>query len=505
MDNSYNKSTLRRLGLIYGIIISFINYIGYLIASSGSMPIGNFSDFEKWITFINERESFFNTIIAIFAFSLPILVCIYYIFSCNDKDKLTRRIINIPIIYSLFGAIGWLISFLTETVTLIYLQLSGYLNMKIIFVTSFLNMSQMCIFISTFAFLILDLIHRKIVLPKYFPHGFVTSYKGVIKLSTGGLITIFYFSIGIFPIGFLLYSFISYSLNYEFNISYGIYAVIAIIILFGIGMTTFFSDHFSSPLKKLNQATKEMTDANYNVEVDVVSADDYGDLADSFNFMASTLNEKSQKIRSIQDSIIRGMAVMVEQRDNSTGGHINRTSDCVRVFIDYLQQTNKMSLSPHFCDSIIKAAPMHDLGKIAVDDAVLRKPGRFTDEEYTKMKEHAAAGKDIVEKVLSEVDDEEFKNIAINVAHYHHEKWNGQGYPNGISGEDIPIEARIMALADVFDALVSKRCYKDSLSYDRAFDIISNDLGTHFDPNIGKYFLECRPQLEALYNSYEDR
>lgn len=502
MEKGYNKKTLRRLGLIYGIIISLINYIGYVVASSINMPINNSPDFIYWIKFL-ERHNTILGVASVMTFVIPIVVCVVY--SYGKDDTVTRRIINIPVVYSLAGALGWMISFLVETTALVYLQLSDYLNMKIIFITSFLNLSQMCIFISTFAFLVLDLIHRKMVLPRYFPDGFVTSYPGVIKLSTGGLITIFYLSIGIFPVEFLVHSFLSYSFNYDFNISYEIFVVVMLVLLFGIGMTIFFSDHFSNPLKKLNHATKEMTDSNYKVAVDVVSADDYGNLADNFNVLATTLDQKSQKIRSIQDSIIRGMAVMVEQRDNSTGGHINRTSDCVRVFIDYIQQNNKMDLSTSFCNAIIKAAPMHDLGKIAVDDAVLRKPGRFTDAEYNEMKKHAAAGRDIVEQVLSEVDDEEFKNIAVNVAHYHHEKWNGQGYPNGISGEEIPVEARIMALADVFDALVSKRCYKDSMSYDKAFEIISNDLGTHFDPDFGALFLECRPQLEALYNSYEDR
>ena len=192
---------------------------------------------------------------------------------------------------------------------------------------------------------------------------------------------------------------------------------------------------------------------------------------------------------------------MVESRDNSTGGHINRTSDCVKIFVEKLRRVPEYSnLSDSFCDSVIKAAPMHDLGKIAVDDAVLRKPGRFTDEEYEIMKKHSAEGARIVESVLTEVEDMEFKKIAINVAHYHHEKWDGSGYPEKIKGEEIPLEARIMALADVFDALVSKRCYKDSFSYDKAFQIINESLGTHFDPKLGRVFVECRNELENLYN-----
>ncbi len=145
---------------------------------------------------------------------------------------------------------------------------------------------------------------------------------------------------------------------------------------------------------------------------------------------------------------------------------------------------------------------MHDLGKIAIDDVILRKPGKFTDEEYEIMKKHSAEGARIVESVLNEVDDINFKRIAINIAHYHHEKWNGTGYPEKISGEQIPMEARIMALADVFDALVSKRCYKDSFSYDKAFQIIEESLGSHFDPELGKIFIQCRPELQKLYESY---
>ena len=156
---------------------------------------------------------------------------------------------------------------------------------------------------------------------------------------------------------------------------------------------------------------------------------------------------------------------------------------------------------PEFCNLLIKAAPMHDLGKIAVDDSILRKPEKFTPDEYEMMKTHAQKGAVIVNEVLRESTDEDFKRIAVNVAHYHHEKWNGEGYPEHLKGEEIPLEARIMALADVFDALVSKRCYKNSMDFDQAFDLIQQDLGKHFDPTIGKIFIECRPQIEEYYKA----
>lgn len=210
---------------------------------------------------------------------------------------------------------------------------------------------------------------------------------------------------------------------------------------------------------------------------------------------------KTKQIREIQQKTILGMAQMVESRDLSTGGHIKRTSEVVRIFADELSKMDS-SLTPEFLQLVIRSAPMHDLGKIGVDDSILRKQGKFTDEEYDKMKEHAANGARIVKDVLTGVEDERFVEVAVNVAHYHHEKVNGKGYPEGLKGEEIPIEARIMALADVFDALVSKRCYKEAFSYDKAFSIIEKDAGTHFDERLAGIFLKCRPQLEKFYNQY---
>ena len=239
----------------------------------------------------------------------------------------------------------------------------------------------------------------------------------------------------------------------------------------------------------------------YSVELmDNTNEENYIKLLNNYNSdLSKQVEEKTAHIKSIQNSIITGMAIMVEGRDNSTGGHVRRTSECVKVFANDLKWKIP-ELSVRFLSNLIKAAPMHDLGKIAVDDQILRKPGKFTDEEYAKMKTHAAKGAQIVEQVLTEVKDEDFKKIAVNVAHYHHEKWDGSGYPDGLSGEDIPLEARIMALADVFDALVSKRCYKEAFDFDRAFKIIEESLGSHFDPKLGSIFMECRPRLEKLYN-----
>ena len=146
---------------------------------------------------------------------------------------------------------------------------------------------------------------------------------------------------------------------------------------------------------------------------------------------------------------------------------------------------------------------MHDLGKIAVDDAILRKPGKLTDEEYAIMKSHAAEGAKIVHEILKDTEDTEFHLIAENVAHYHHERYDGSGYPDGLKGDDIPIEARITAIADVYDVLVSKRVYKEKVSFSDASQIILDGMGTQFDKRLEPYFVKARPKLEAYYSSIE--
>ena len=222
--------------------------------------------------------------------------------------------------------------------------------------------------------------------------------------------------------------------------------------------------------------------------------DDYNDK------LKGEVEEKTGHIVQMHDNLIMSLAMMVESRDNSTGGHIKRTSEGVRILVDEIKKEGVLSLSEEFCADVIKAAPMHDLGKIAVDDAVLRKPGRFTDEEFEKMKTHAAEGARVIHEILLNTDDESFKKTAENVAHYHHERWDGSGYPEKLSGEDIPLEARIMAIADVYDALVSKRVYKEAFDFKKADSIIMEGMGSQFDPHLRSAYENARPRLEEYYN-----
>lgn len=228
-------------------------------------------------------------------------------------------------------------------------------------------------------------------------------------------------------------------------------------------------------------------------------------LLDRYNEnLKQEVEKKTDHIIAMHDNLIMSLAMMVESRDNSTGGHIKRTSEGVKILIDEILNEGALQLSDEFCKDVVKAAPMHDLGKIAVNDAVLRKPGKFTDEEYEDMKRHAAEGARVIHEILKQTDDESFKTIAENVAHYHHERWDGSGYPEGLKEEQIPIEARIMAIADVYDALVSKRVYKDAFDLAKADSIIMEGMGTQFDPNLKSVYVKARPRLEEYYRSLND-
>lgn len=221
---------------------------------------------------------------------------------------------------------------------------------------------------------------------------------------------------------------------------------------------------------------------------------------------------KTENIVRMHNDFIRSMATMVESRDSSTGGHIVRTSDVVEMLMNEIVKdedfVRENKIDDTFIANIIKAAPLHDIGKISVDDAILKKPkekGRFTEEEFKEMQRHSTEGARVLEQILDEKDDPLFKKLAINVAHFHHERMDGSGYPKGLKGDEIPLESRIMAVADVYDALVSKRIYKDSMSFEEADKIMMESMGRHFDKRLEKFYVAARPKIEEYYLKQTDR
>lgn len=229
----------------------------------------------------------------------------------------------------------------------------------------------------------------------------------------------------------------------------------------------------------------------------------YIKLLDTYNDkLKNEVSNKTLHIQEIQNKLILGMADMVENRDTSTGGHIKRTSDVVRILMDEIIKMDSYHFSSNFYNCMIRAAPLHDIGKITVDDNILRKKGKYTDEEFDIMKTHAEKGSIIVKNLVDGIVDEEFASIVENVAHFHHERMDGSGYPLGLKGDNIPVEARIMAIADVYDALVSKRYYKEMMEFGDAFKIIEDGMGTQFDPQFNDAFIAARSALEAYYTEY---
>ncbi len=201
----------------------------------------------------------------------------------------------------------------------------------------------------------------------------------------------------------------------------------------------------------------------------------------------------------MHEKLILGMAAMIAGRDDVTGSHVRRTSDIVKFIAEEMKKDESSFEDQMFLNNVIETAPMHDLGKITIDDKILRKPGRFTPEEFAVMKTHSAAGAKIITNILKDIHDEGYLNVAVNIAHYHHEKWDGSGYPDGLKGEEIPLEARIMAIADVYDALVSKRSYKDAFTFEEANRIILDGMGSHFDPSLRPYYERALEKIEAYY------
>lgn len=232
------------------------------------------------------------------------------------------------------------------------------------------------------------------------------------------------------------------------------------------------------------------------------------DLHNKNVYLEQLVNQRTQEIMAIQDVTIHAMASLAETRDNETGNHIRRTQNYVKLLAQHLQFHPKYT---HFLnmdgviDTLFKSAPLHDIGKVGIPDAILLKPGRFEPSEFDIMKSHPELGQNAILQAESELGiDVPFLQYAKEIAYGHHEKWDGSGYPQGLSGEDIPISARLMAVADVYDALISRRVYKEGMPHAQAVDIILDGKGTHFDPHIIDAFLALHETFRDIALTFSD-
>jgi putative two-component system response regulator len=201
--------------------------------------------------------------------------------------------------------------------------------------------------------------------------------------------------------------------------------------------------------------------------------------------------QKTKAVMELQKAILFTMSDLIEYRDDVTGGHTERTENFLRTLVHGMRKSNAYSdvLKTWDLDIFVQSAQLHDVGKIAIRDDVLLKPGKLTDEEFDDMKKHTVFGEEVIEKIQKTTKESIFLTHAKIMAGTHHEKWDGTGYPRGIAGSGIPLQGRMMALADVYDALVSERPYKRAFSHEEAVDIIKSESGSHFDPLIADIFV----------------
>lgn len=229
------------------------------------------------------------------------------------------------------------------------------------------------------------------------------------------------------------------------------------------------------------------------------------ELEDYRKGLENMVEQQLQRITQLQQDIIFSMANLIESRDGTTGEHVKRTSSYVNVLVKKMKEKGlyKERMTHDYVNYLKKAAPLHDIGKIAVPDAVLQKPGKLTKEEYDMIQLHAEEGGRLIRENMSRIANQEFVKIACDMAACHHEKWAGGGYPKGLKGEDIPLSARILAIADVFDALVSARQYKEGMSLEQAFHILQEERGKSFEPELLDAFLEAEDELREMLREFE--
>jgi putative two-component system response regulator len=218
------------------------------------------------------------------------------------------------------------------------------------------------------------------------------------------------------------------------------------------------------------------------------------------------VRERTRELELTQEVTIESMGTLAEYRDPETGGHIKRTQYYVKLLADHLKDHPKFKdfLDDATIELLYKSAPLHDIGKVGVTDNILLKPGKLTDEEFVEMKKHVIFGRDAIAIQEKKLGENSFLRFAREIAESHQEKWDGSGYPHGLAGENIPISGRIMAIADVYDALISKRVYKAPLSHKTAVAIITDGKGSHFDPDMVDAFLKIKDTFKEIALEYAD-
>jgi putative two-component system response regulator len=262
-----------------------------------------------------------------------------------------------------------------------------------------------------------------------------------------------------------------------------------------LGAIDYISKPFSPPLLRKR------------IEVHLLVESQKHDLQEFNHNLQELVEAKTRKVVKLQDAILKTVADLVECRDNDTGGHIERTQHCLEVLLNGMLRHGLYGdqFGGEDIALLLQSSQLHDVGKISIPDSILKKPGKLTPEEFAEMKEHANYGIQILEKIEALAEESDFLRHAKVFAGTHHEKWDGSGYPRGLAGEDIPLLGRLMAIADVYDALTSERPYKKAFPHEEAVRIIVEGKGTHFDPAMIEIFIQVSDLIRNPVNAFSDR
>jgi len=282
--------------------------------------------------------------------------------------------------------------------------------------------------------------------------------------------------------------------------------VFVVVLAEAINIILSFTRNLNMFLGKENTVLERVTSGYYETHVPVSSNDEFGVMALHTNEMIRRIRERTNELNQTRDVTILTLASLAETRDNETGAHILRTQRYVRALAQQLSDHPRFSevLDEETIDLLYKSAPLHDIGKVGIPDEILLKPGKLNDEEFLIMKTHAQVGADALKIAEESLGSNSFLNLAREISLTHHEKWDGSGYPAGLSGDDIPVSGRLMAVADVYDALIFKRVYKPAFPHEKAMEIIREGRGLHFDPDVIDALNVIEQQFQDIAATFSD-
>lgn len=282
--------------------------------------------------------------------------------------------------------------------------------------------------------------------------------------------------------------------------------VLAMILPHTLNIILSYSRNIRAAFERQNAFLTKTSSGDYSGHVPVSSADEFGIMAEHTNRMAETIRNRTDELQRTRDVTIYSLATLAETRDNETGAHLLRTQRYMQALAQHLRDHPRFSknLDDETIDLLFKSAPLHDIGKVGIPDSILLKPGKLTDEEFEIMKTHASIGADALAVAEHGLGTNSFLDIARDIARSHHEKWDGSGYPTGLSGDAIPYSGRLMAVADVYDALISKRVYKPAFPHEKARAIIVEGKGSHFDPDIVDAFVAVEEEFRVIARQFGD-